>query len=151
MRVDQGGKRLFLRIQLLQEKTGGAELVLVRRILQQFDGFLAGDLNLVRAVAEREVAERFDRAHVGGVIEAPLIGRGLGDDDVGKFLSQHGGQAGFIGKNVEQPAAENDGVAYGKRFERAGEQNAAMNFGLDIEVVGNFQVVDDGLKDLVDF
>ncbi len=44
MRVDQGGKRLFLRIELLQEKTGGAELVLIRRILQQLDGFLAGDL-----------------------------------------------------------------------------------------------------------
>ena len=68
------------------------------------------------AVAEREVAQRFDGGDVGRIVEAPLIGGRLGDDDVGQFLGQHGCQAAFIRQNVEQSSAHNDGVADRERF-----------------------------------
>ncbi len=69
----------------------------------------------------------------------------------GQFLRQHRGQAGFVRQHVEQAAAQDDGVADGEGFERAGQQNAAVNFRLDVEVVGDFQVVDDRLENLVHF
>ncbi len=121
VRVDQSRQILRLRVQLLQEKSGVAELVLVGRILEQLERFVAGHLHLFGTVLEGEVAQRFDGGDVGRVVEAPLIGGRLRDDDVRQFLREHRGEAGFVGQHVEQAAAEHDGVADGERFESAGE------------------------------
>src|ERR1700690_2887529 len=85
----------------------------------------------------------------GGVVETPLVGGGLDQENVGEFLRQHGGEAGFVGQHVNQAAAEHDGMADGEHFERAGEHDAATNFGLHVEIVANFQVVDDGFENFV--
>src|SRR5882757_10959163 len=42
-------------------------------------------------------------------------------------------------------------MADGEGLERRRHQDAALNLGLDVEVVGDHYVVDDGLQDLVDF
>ncbi len=55
------------------------------------------------------------------------------------------------GSTSTRPAAEHDRVADGERFERGGHQDAAAYFGIDVDVVGDLQVVDDGLQHLVHF
>src|SRR3989304_2435090 len=61
-----------------------------------------------------------------------------------ELVGNHHGQAGFVGENVDQAAAENDGAAEGEGFQGGGEHDAAANPALDVEVIGDFEVVDDG-------
>ena len=56
----------------------------------------------------------------------------------------------FVGQHVNHAAAHHDGVANGERLQRRGQQHAAVHFGLNIEIVGDHHVVDDGLQNLVD-
>ena len=112
--------------------------------------FVAGHLHLFGTVFEGEVAQRFDGGNVGHVVEAPLIGGRLRDDDVREFLREHRGQAGFVGEHVEKAAAQHDGVADGEHFESSRGQHTAVDFRLNVEIVGDFDVVDDGFENLVD-
>ena len=143
MRIDQSAAILRLRVQLLQEQAGSAELVLVRRILEQFERLLVRQLHLVGTVAEREMAQRLDGRNVGRVVEAPLIGRRLRDDDVRRVPAPASWpRLASSGSTSSKAAAQHDGVADGERLERAGEQHAAVNLGLDVEIVGDFEIVD---------
>ncbi len=68
-----------------------------------------------------------------------------------EFVRQHGRQAGLIGQHVNQSAAQDDGVAKGEGFQRRGRHDAAMHFRIDVQVVGDFEVVDHRLQNLVHF
>ena len=63
-------------------------------------------------------------------------------------MRKDGGEAGLVGEDVHQAAAQNDGMADGEGLESGDHQHAATNFRLDIEIVGDFEIVDDGRKDL---
>src|SRR5260370_25281776 len=58
----------------------------------------------------------------------------VAENDVAEFVCKHGGQAGLIGKYVDQAAAHHDGVADSVGFQRRGRHNAAANFGFNIEI-----------------
>src|SRR4029077_8827043 len=96
------------------------------------------------------MTQRLHRGNVCSVVETPLIGGRLGDEKVREFLRQHGSQAGFIRKDVDEAAAEHNGMANRKRFQRAGKEHAAMDFRLDIEIVGYLDVVHNSFEDLID-
>ena len=74
----------------------------------------------------------------------------MAERNVSQLVRKHHCQGGFVRQYVEQSAAENDGVSYGERLERSGEQNSASNLGLNVQVVGDFEVIHDGFEDLRD-
>ena len=98
------------------------------------------------------MAERFHGGDVRGVVEAPLIRGRLRDDNIGQFLREHGGKAGFVRQHVEQAAADARSCGRWRTDSSVPvNKNAAVNFRLDVNVVGDFNVVDDGLQNLVHF
>ena len=100
---------------------------------------------------EAEVAERVLLVEQQAIEEGVLSVNAVAENDVRQFVRDHGGQAGFIGQHVDQAAAEHDGVADGERFQSRSQQHAAADFGLDVQVVGDLEVVHDGLENLVHF
>ena len=68
--------------------------------------------------------------------------------DVSQLLRQHHGQAGLIGKHVDQAAADRDGVADRKGLERSGQQHAAL--GVDGQVARDNQIVDYRVQHFLD-
>ena len=70
--------------------------------------------------------------------------------DVAEFVSQSHRQGSLIGKNVQQATADHDGVADSEGFQRRSQQNAAADVRNNLKIVGDDQVVDHGLQNLVD-
>src|SRR5260370_41637107 len=66
-------------------------------------------------------------------------------------MGQNHGQGSFVRKNVEQTATDDNGVADSERLERRRQENAAANVSLQVNVVGDQQIVDHGSQNLVDF
>ncbi len=66
-------------------------------------------------------------------------------------MGQNGGQRSFVGQHVQHAAADEDGVSHGEALDRRGQQDAAADFGLNVDVIGDFQVIDDRVEDAVDF
>ena len=86
------------------------------------------------------------------LIEESIAGiETVAENDVAEFVCDHGCQAGLIRQHVDQPAAEDDGVTDGEGLQRGGHHHAAAYFRVNINVVGDLQVVDHRLQDLVDF
>jgi len=52
-------------------------------------------------------------------------------------MSQNHSQRGLVRENVEQAAADDDGVTDGEGFQRRSQQNAAANVRLQIDVIGH--------------
>ncbi len=84
-------------------------------------------------------------------LKASLVSKRMAQHDVAEFVGQHHGQGSFVGKHVEQAAADDDGVADGERLQGRGQQDAAVDVSLQVDVVGDQQIVDDGSQNLVDF
>ncbi len=61
------------------------------------------------------------------------------------------GQAGFVGQDVDQAAADDDRVADAEGFQRRRDQHAGADRTRQFDVVGDLQVVDNGLEDFVEF
>src|SRR4030088_3474059 len=68
-----------------------------------------------------------------------------------KLVSNHCGETGLIGQHVDQATAKHNGVAHSEGFEGGGHHDPAANVGIDVQIIGDFQVVDDGFANLVDF
>ena len=138
-------------LQRLQEQSGIAQFVFVRRVLQQFQSLGVGGFFIRRM---RWKSRRWNVSSSGKnslSLKASLVSKWWPRHDVAEFMSQNHRQRGFIGKHIEQAAADDDGMADGEGFQGRRQQNAAMNVSLQIDVVGDEQVVDDGCQDLVDF
>ena len=75
----------------------------------------------------------------------------MAQNDVAKLVSDHSGETGLVRKNVDQTAAKHDGVTDSEGFESRSHHYTAANIGIDVQIVGDFQVVDDGLANFVDF
>ena len=80
------------------------------------------------------------------VVECKLATQIVAEHDVRQFMRQHSGQAGFVRKHVDQPAADHDGVADAESFQRGSEQHARAYRPWQVNVVGDFQVVHHGLE-----
>ena len=85
-------------------------------------------------------------------LKASLVSKPMSQRDVTQFVRHHHRQRGFVGQHIKQAAAHHDGVADGERFQRRGQQDARADFGVSMfEIVGDDQIVDDRLQNLVDF
>ena len=73
----------------------------------------------------------------------------VAERDVAEFVGQRHRQRTFIGKHVKQAAADHDGVADSEGFQRRSQQNPAADVRNDLKIVGDDQVVDHGLQNLV--
>ena len=104
------------------------ELILVGRILQQFGALVVGGLLFRRRAGKAEVAEGVLFVEQHAVEEGELRVDAMAENDVGHLVREHGGQAGLVGKHVDQAAAEDDGVADGERLERGGHQARGSEF-----------------------
>ena len=66
-----------------------------------------------------------------------------------EFVGKRHRQAGLIRKHVNKSTAYDDGVTHAEGLQRRSEQDAGTHGPRQIEVIGNFQVVDHGLQNLV--
>ena len=66
-----------------------------------------------------------------------------------EFVGEDHGERGFVGQHIKQATADHDGVPDGERFQRRGEQYTATDIALQIDVIGDHQVVDHGQEDLI--
>jgi len=87
--------------------------------------------------------------HADGIAEGVTILVRLGEHGVGNFLAQESGESGLIGNHVEKAAADDDGALEGEEIEIAGEEDAAMEIEEVFEVIGDDDVVDDGVENFV--
>ena len=100
----------------MNENCAVCELILVRRILQKIDRFLLACLLLFGRARETKVTEGLLVVEHQPIKERILRIHAMSERDVTELVCQDCRQAGFIGKDVDQAAAENDGVADSERL-----------------------------------
>ncbi len=84
------------------------------------------------------------------VVEGILAAQVVAEHDVRQFMRKRHCQAGLIRQDVHQPAADHDGIAHAEGLKRRGQQHARPDRARQVDVVGDFNVVDDSLQNLVD-
>ena len=151
VRADQIGNFLLPRLHRLQEQSGIAQLILVRRIGQNLHGFVVRRNLFIRGAGESEVPESIFVLNQQLVEERELRVQAVAKHHVAEFVRQNRCQARFIGQHVNQPAAEHDGMPQRKRFQRGRGHHPATNVRLDVQVVGDFEIVHHGFKNFVHF
>src|SRR5277367_6443433 len=75
----------------------------------------------------------------------------FGHHRVGNFKCKQRGERLFVGDDVNQASAQDDGVLHRKHFEIAGHQDAAVQLDAAVDVVGDHDVVHDCVEKLLDF
>src|ERR1700730_12978065 len=75
----------------------------------------------------------------------------VAENDMAKLVSDHGGETGLVGKHVDQATAEHNREAHGEGLKSRSHHDPAANVGIDVQIVSDFQVVDDRFANLVDF
>src|SRR5437588_640568 len=68
-----------------------------------------------------------------------------------QFVRQNQRQRSFVWKNIEQTTADDNGVSDRERLQGRGQQNAAMEVALQVDVVGDQQIVHHRGHDLIHF
>src|SRR5579883_11538 len=149
--ADEVWNFLLAAVERLQEESGVSELIFVRRIIEDLNGLGIRLGFFFGSPGKTEVTEGVLVVDQQLVEEGVLGIEAVAENDVGEFVGEDGRQAGFIGQNVNQAAAENDGVADSEGFQRGSHQDAAAHLGIDVDIIGDLEVVDDGFEDLVDF
>ena len=88
---------------LPQKQSGLAQIVFIGRVLQELQAFGVGR-NFVLVIA-REIQHEEQNlvGNLQAVIEGVLNIELVAQVDVGEFMREDHGQAGFVGQNVNQP------------------------------------------------
>src|SRR5713101_9717564 len=94
------------------------QLLGVGRVLQQVHGLLVGGGLLFWDVPESKILVSGFVGEEHAVIEGVPAAQVVSQYDVGEFVRQNHGQAGFVRQHVDQPAADNDSVAHAESFQR---------------------------------
>ncbi len=134
-----------------EEKRRVSKLILVRRVVQQLDGFCVGGRFLCGCAPEPKMPESIL------IIDQQLIEEGkvgvhaMPKNDVSQLMRDNCRQARFVWQNIYQAAAQHDGVAQRKRLQGRGHQYPAANIRLNVQIVGDLQVVHHGFEYLVHF
>src|SRR4029453_4973909 len=126
-RTDQGGNLFGAALQCQKESLRRAGLIDIRRLLQQGDSPLVGGFFRPGVACGAKVMESVPFLEVGTVEEGELRVHAMAKRDVRQFVGKNCSEAGFVGKNVNQAAADNDRVAQGKRLERGSHEHAAAD------------------------
>src|SRR5215467_8622825 len=116
------------RLQRLEEQADVVELLRVRRVLQEVDGFLVGGQFFFRNVLEAKVLVRAFIRKQHTIVEGVLGTEVVSEHDVREFVRKHCSEAGLVGKDVHQAAADHNGIAHAERFQRSREQDACANW-----------------------
>ena len=128
---------------LLVEQASAGQLVLVHRGLEILHGAFGGRSIVHIGVVHKDALEarliREEQAVVESVAGIDVVAHG----DVRQFHGDHRGNGFLAGQTVDQPLADEDGVAHGGGFNGVGEQDAAMNLVSEGEIVRHHQVDDD--------
>src|SRR6266849_1971893 len=151
VRLQQSGQLRSPRLQDLDEQAGGVELLGVGRVLQHLDGFFVGGCFLFRNVLEAEVLIGTLIGEEHTVVESVLAAEVVSENDVRQFVREYSGQAGFVRQNVDHAPADHNGVAHAESLEWGSDQHAGANRARQFDIVGDLQIVDDGLQDFVQF
>ena len=88
---------------------------------------------------------REEEAVIKGVLGIDVVP----ENDVRQLEGQYRDQRTFVRQGVDQALAENDGIADSNRFKRRRQHHPAVHVSSKIDLVGNDQVVDFALEDLV--
>ena len=70
---------------------------------------------------------------------------------VAQLVREHSRETRFVGQHVDEAAAQHDRVADRERLERRGQQDPGVQRPFKAQLVGDDEVVEDGLEDLVRF
>ena len=65
--------------------------------------------------------------------------------DMSQFVRQNHRQRGLIGKNVQQSSTDDHCVTDSERLQRSGQQDTSSHFRLNIQLIRDFQVIQDRL------
>ena len=85
------------------------------------------------------------------VVECVLAAQVMSQDNVRQLMRQHCRQAGFVGQHIDHAPADHNRVAHAERFQRRRKQNTRADRPRQLDIVGDLQVVDDRLKNFVEF
>lgn len=121
----------------------------VGRVLQEFDRLLVGCRFFFGNVAESEVLVRALIGEQHPVVERVLRSQVMTQYNVGEFVTEHGCQTGLIGKHIDEPAADHNGISHTECFQRGSEQNACPYRARQVDVIGDFEIVDDRLQNAI--
>src|ERR1700685_121875 len=96
--------------------------------------------------------QTLESGHIGkeeAVAESELRIDMVSQHNMAEFMSQNHCQRCFIRQYIEQTATDDDRVAYRERLQRQGQQYATAYIRLNLQFVGDDEIVDHGLQDLV--
>ena len=146
------GISLTRSLERFDEELRSRELIFVRRILQQFRSLLRWRPALLPGCGAKPKWRKVSfSSNSRRSKNANCVSMRWPRTTWASSCARMRRQAGFVGQHVNQAAAHDDGVADGKRFERRGHQHAAADFGFDVQIVGDFQIVDHRREHFVDF
>src|SRR5208282_5175621 len=128
-----------------EEQAGVAQLVFVGRTVEQFHGFLVGGFFFAAIASEVHALEGALIGKEHAVVESEFGIEVMAEDYVREFVGKNHGQRRFVGQHVDHASAHDDGMTNGEGLERRGHQYAAAYVGLNIEVIGDYHNVEDGL------
>ena len=134
-----------------QEQPGIRELVLVRRLLEQLDDLRVRRRFLLRRARHLQRSQHVvvaDHQAIG--VRELRVDQLMPEDDVAQLVREHHRERRLVGEHVDETAAQHDRVADGERLERGREQDACVHLRLELDVVGDEEVVDDRLENLLD-
>jgi len=113
VRADEVRDIFLATAERVQEKLRGGELIFVGRILQQFVGLDVGRVFFRFGARKAEVAEGVFSVKQQAIEEGVLAVDAVAEHDVRHFVRDHGCQLASSGRDVDQAAAEHDGMADG--------------------------------------
>src|ERR1700745_3698305 len=64
-------------------------------------------------------------------------------------MGEHHREAAFVGQDINQTAADNNGVAYAESLNRSREHDPRPHRPWQFDIVCHYQIIDDRLKDFV--
>ena len=111
------------------------------------NGLLGSGLHFFGRPLKAEALQQFEIAQHSLVVEGEPSLRGMSQRDVRQLARQRQREAPLVRQNINKAAADNDGVAYRKSFERRGHQHAAMRF--DVELGRHDQIAGHGIENFL--
>ena len=135
-----------------KKQAGVGQLVAIGRLAEQLDDLLVSRGLLLGRAAESQRLQQLAVGHHQTIGERELrVDQLVAERHVAQLVREHRREARFVGQHVDEAAAQHDRVADRERLERRGQQDPGVQRPLDVHLVGDDEVVEDGLEDLVRF
>src|ERR1700678_3295000 len=116
-------------------------MILVGRVMKELDSLSGRDGIVTFRVVHGNSLKRNLIGEKQPVVESVPRINVVTKGDVGQLEREDRSQVLLIRQYIDQPSAEQDRVAHGERFERCGQQHAAVYGIRQIEVVPDDEVI----------